>query len=103
MARRHFFNSTRKQVLLVTELLDVSRSAATAVGQLHRGNDEGAEFIHVDDGNHFLGGGLTTWHLHLEKNKEILTMETAQQEQDSRYILFLLAARRKKGVNSAAF
>lgn len=56
--------------LLCAGLLDVARSTAAAPGQLHGRNDEGAELVHIDDGHHFLGGGLTTWHLDLEKDKD---------------------------------
>lgn len=59
-----------KQTLLFAGLLDVAMSTAAAVDELHRGNDDGAELIHVDDRYHFLGGRLTTWHLDLEEGKE---------------------------------
>lgn len=59
-----------KQTLLFAGLLDVAMCTAAAASQLHRGNDNSAELIHVDDRHHFLGGGLTTWHLDLEEDKE---------------------------------
>ncbi|KAG7241136.1 hypothetical protein INR49_025879, partial [Caranx melampygus] len=44
-------------------------STAAAAGQLHGGHDKGVGFIHVDDRYLFLGGGLTTWHLHNNKDR----------------------------------
>lgn len=61
---------TMKKTLLLGGLLEVAMSTAAAAGLLHGGNDEGAEFIHVDDRHHFLGDGMTTWHLALEKDTE---------------------------------
>lgn len=59
-----------KQTLLFAGLLDVAVSTVAAAGQLDGGNDDGAELIHVDEGHHFLGGGLTTRHLDLQEDKE---------------------------------
>lgn len=65
----HMLNRINETLLFV-RLLDVAVSTAAAAGQLHGRNDEGVEFVHVDDRHHLLGGGLTTWHLDLEKDKE---------------------------------
>ena len=56
-----------------TTLLSVGpRSTAAAAGQLHRGNDDSAGLVHVDDGHQFLGAGLTTCHLDLQnKQREV--------------------------------
>lgn len=69
MAHRSHILRTMKQTLLFTGLLEVAMSTAAAVGQLHGRNGDGSGFIHVDDRHHFLGGGLTTWHLDMENDE----------------------------------
>lgn len=56
--------------LLLARILRVAQPTATVAGQLHGGNDNGAGFIHIDNGHHFMGDGLTAWHLVLGKDKE---------------------------------
>lgn len=51
-------------------LFGVAVGTAAAAGQLHVGNDDRVELVHVDDGHHPLGGGLTTWHRVLGKDQE---------------------------------
>lgn len=56
-------HTNKKTNFTLCRLLDGAVSTATVVGQVHGGNGDDAEFIHVDDRHHFLGGGLTTCHL----------------------------------------
>lgn len=58
-----------KLTLLCAGLLDVHRSTAAAAGQLHGGDDDGVGFIHVGNRHLFLGGRLTTRHLHNDKER----------------------------------
>lgn len=60
------------ETLLLVRKIDVGVSMATAVGQIHRRNGEGAGFVHVDDTHHLLGGGLTAGHLPLGVGGETL-------------------------------
>lgn len=58
------------EALLFAGLLCVAVGTAAAACQLHGRNDERVELIHVDDGHHPVGGGLTTCHRVLEKDKK---------------------------------
>lgn len=76
----HTLGTVRTDVgLFCAELLGiagfVAGFAAAAAGQMHRGNDNVAGFIQVDNGHHFLGGGLTAWQLvlHMHKSMGVLT------------------------------